>query len=466
MKNRYADKWLCGVLLTSFIGMASALPAETAPGIIGKNEWLFYRYELSDTSDSAMTAESISLIRRLNKVLATQGISMAVTMVPLKMRIYAEYLPDDIKLNDYTAGNYERMNKALQAGDVTTIDLNAAFLGSAKRNSDSPFFFRLDTHWTPAGAMLAAETIRSGIDANPILKKAFDAIPVEVFKITVGNRKRPSKGRDLIEQLPPNSLTFAPEQMTPVNVSRAQPQKEDLFGKRAPIGLTLLGSSYSHEWTGFADALRYVLQRDVLSVSVGADKGSWVGIESYLRDDAFQTQAPKILIWEMPERDMRAPPDYKFRDARYVSSNTEWLLRASAWVQASCKPSSVKARVVPVGLAANAANLKSGDVVTGPTNDTDFIEISFDKPMDNLDYLMARTTTAGSKSIILEGSGSGVATRRFTMDVAGDDAAHALKTPLPSTGTGFTKLRIFPGKSISFALQGLQVCRQPEDLLK
>ena len=79
---------------------------------------------------------------------------------------------------------------------------------------------------------------------------------------------------------------------------------------------------------------------------------------------------------------------------------------------------------------------------------------------------MARVITAGSKTLIMEGSGIGVTTRRFTLNVAGDDIAHALKTPLPSIGNGFTKVRIYPGKTQSFALQNLQICRQPEDLLK
>lgn len=462
-KSNIYKRW-SGALLASFFCMAAVHGAE-ASGIVGKNDWLFYRNELSNPTDGAQTAESIALIGRLNKVLAANGISMAVTMVPLKMRIYVEHLPDSVKLNDYMAGNYEGMSKLLHAAGVTVIDLNTPFLNSPTRNSDSPLFFRLDTHWSQTGAMLAAETIKAGIDANTTLKRALDTTHEEVFRMSVSNRKRPG-GNDLIQLLPLNSGTFAPDQFMPVSVSRAQAPKEDLLGNRAPMGLALLGSSYSHEWTGFADALRYVLQRDVLSVSVGADKGSWVGMESYLRDDAFQVKAPKILIWEMPERDMRAPPDYKFREARYVSNNTEWLLRASAWVQASCKPSAVTAKVMPVGLAANAANLKGGDVATGPTNDNEFIEISFDKPIVNLDYLVARVTTADSKTMILEGSGPGVATRRFTLTVAGDDAAHAIKTPLPSNGSGFTKVRIFPGKSNSFALQGLQVCRQPEDLLR
>ena len=466
MEKCRAKQYLSKAAFIGMLAVSMAHAAEPANGVIGKSEWLFYNYEMSEASHAAATNVSLDLIQRFNKVLATNGVNLVVVMVPVKMRIYSEYLPDEIKINDYMAGNYDRMNRALQAAHVSTVDLNTAFINSPKRNSETPLFFRLDTHWTPTGAMLAAETIKSGINANPALKAALDATPEEAFKLAIANRKRPSKGRDLVEQLPKNTVTFAPEMVAQVNVARVHSPKEDLLGNRVPAGITLVGSSYSMEWTGFTDALRYSLQRDILGVAVAADQGSWVGIESYLRDDAFQAKAPKMLVWEMPERDMRAPPDYKFRDARYISNNTEWLLRASAWVQASCKASAIAARFLPVGLAANAANLKGTKIGTGPTNDGDFIEISFDKPVEKLDYLSALAATAGSKSIILEASGPGVATRRFTMTVPGDDAAHALKTPLPSAGEGFTKIRIFPGKSTAFVFENPQLCRQPEDILK
>lgn len=464
--KKCASRWLYGAMLANSLGLAMAVcHAETPPGIVGKDEWLFYRHELSDATDTATTDVSLDLIQRFNKALSANGVNLLVVMVPLKMRIYAEHLPEGIKVNDYMAGNYERMNKALQAARVNVADLNTAFLNSPKRNSPTPLFFRLDTHWAPAGAMVAAETIKAGIDANPVLKKALEATPEEKYELSYFRRQH-SKATDLVGQLPPNSPTFPLEQVTPMKVTRTQPAKEDLLGNRPALGVTLMGSSYSNAWTGFPDALRYTLQRDILSISVAADQGSWVGMESYLSDDAFQTQPPKLLIWEMPERDMRAPPDFKYRDARYLTNNTEWLLRASALVQASCKPSAVTAKLAPVGLAANAANVKGAELATGPTNDGDFVEIAFDKPVEKLDYLAARAATAGSKAIVLEGSGPGVATRRFTLNVPGDDAAHAVKTPLPSSGNGFTKVRIYPGKSNGFALQGLQVCRQPEDLLK
>ena len=223
-----------------------------------------------------------------------------------------------------------------------------------------------------------------------------------------------------------------------------------------------MGSSYSRGWTRFAESLRYTLQRDILTIAVGADQGSWIGMESYLMDDAFQTKKPKLIIWEMPERDMRAPPNYQYREARYLLDNTEWLLRASAWVQSSCAPSAVSAKII----AGGPARAGGAEVKTGATSDADFIRVNFEKPMDKLDYLSAHVSTAGSKSIVLEASGAGENTRKFTVAAAGDGAMHVLKSPLPGAGAGFTKLRIFPGKSSGFAMKDLRVCRQPEDLLK
>jgi hypothetical protein len=138
------------------------------------------------------------------------------------------------------------------------------------------------------------------------------------------------------------------------------------------------------------------------------------------------------------------------------------LLRAAAWVQNSCTPSSVTARVVTNSLVPHPTDT----IETGNTTDKDFIELSFNKPIEQLDYLVAKITANGSKKIILEASGAGTETRWFNVQVPGDGSDYLLKTPLPSHGNHFTKLRIFPGKNSSFTLKDFQVCRQMEDLLK
>jgi alginate O-acetyltransferase complex protein AlgJ len=324
------------ILLTlSSIICIPAIAADLPEGIIGKNEWLYYRYEITNSTYDENIKQSISLIKDFNKILSSTGIRLVVAIIPIKMRIYSEHMPDDLKIDPFTDSNYSRMLEYFRANDVFAVDINTAFLTDPNRAGDSPLFFRLDSHWTPSGAMAAAKAINIAAAQDTESKKILDSIQQVSYSIKVATRKRPSKGRDLIGLLPSNAPNFQPELVAQVNVTKAQPANPDLLGNQTTPLIALLGSSYSKEWTGFADALRFVMQRDVSSVAVAANQGSWIGMESFLRDEAFQKNPPKLLIWEMPERDMKAPPDYKYREARYILDNKEWLKRVTTLVKSS-----------------------------------------------------------------------------------------------------------------------------------
>ncbi len=323
---------LKAIALLSFV--TPLMAAEPALAIIGKNEWVFYRHEISTASDDAEVKKSLGLIAKFNKVLADQGIRLVVVVVPLKMRIYAEHLPNELALTDYLRGNYARMLEFLKANDVLMVDLNSAFLNDPGRASDTPFYFRLDSHWSPSGVMAAADAVKAGVMADPATRKLIEALPEAAYTRKISPRKRKSKPGDLVGLLPPDAPTLAADMVPQITVERTQPAATNLLGNQALPEFAMLGSSYSHEWTGFPGALNFAFQRDLTSLSVGADQGSWVGMESYLRNEAFQAKRPKVLIWELPERDMRAGPDYKYRDARYISGNAEWLQRVSALVSA------------------------------------------------------------------------------------------------------------------------------------
>jgi alginate O-acetyltransferase complex protein AlgJ len=236
-----------------------------------------------------------------------------------------------------------------------------------------------------------------------------------------------------------------------------------LLDNAAPA-ITLLGSSYTADWTNFPAAMRYALQSDLLSISVDALQGQWVGMHTYLRDDAFQTQRPKLLIWEMPARDMRAPPDFQWREARYKMNPTEWLLQTSALLQAQCSPSGITAKVSSASIAGTQTAAGSFNALASTANG--FVELQFDKPLDRMDYLSGKLTLNGAKILTLEVSGQGVSPRKFTLPVAGDDLAHALRSPLLGTDAkgGITQVRLYPGTAKNFSLQDIQVCRQPADL--
>ena len=340
MKKHINRKWFYGAMLAGALGLTAAQIAEATATIIGKNDWLFFRYEFALPSDLKDTQATVQLLQKTNKLFNDNGVALALVIVPSKIRIYAQHLPDSKKLDSHTADKYENVAKMLTDGGVNVVNLNQPFLNSPLRNSDTPFFFRLDTHWSPAGALLAAQTVKAEIDKNPTLKAALAATPEAEYTFSWSKRKINHRSRDLVNLLPKETQNFPAEQILLFKSDRVQATQAGLLNAGDNVAITVIGSSYTNKNTGYPDGLRYTLQRDVLDISIPVDQGPWVGMESYLRDDAFQTNKPKLIIWEIPERELHAPPNYKHRIARYVSDNNEWFTRVSALVKKACSASS------------------------------------------------------------------------------------------------------------------------------
>jgi alginate O-acetyltransferase complex protein AlgJ len=305
-------------------GVSGVGASEPSPVLVGKESWLFTPYEFAVQSDAQDTQASIKLFERANKLFEKKGIALALVIVPSKIRIHSSYLPDDRPLDSYTSEKYNNMSKALRAGGVNVVDLNAPFLSSSHRTSDTPLFLRMDTHWSPSGAFLAAETVKANIDGNPGLKAALASTKEEKHTIEWAAKKINTRARDLVRLLPQGAPSYPPEQTLPFKVSRVQASQANLLNGDDSVGITVIGSSYTNKNTGYPDGLRYTLQRDLLDISIPVDQGPWVGMENYLRDESFKKNKPKLIIWEVPEREMRSPPNNKFRDPRYVMENEEW----------------------------------------------------------------------------------------------------------------------------------------------
>jgi len=308
----------------------AAHAADPAPVIVGKNDWLFTPYEFANPTDAQDTQATVQLLQKVNRLFEAKGIALALVIVPSKIRIYSDQLPDSHPLDAYTSGKYEKVFAELRAGGVNVVNLNQPFLTSPQRLGESPFFLRLDTHWAHAGALLAAETVKTTIDASPVLKSALAATPEEKYTLSWSKQKINQRARDLVKLLPKDAPSFPAEQAMMFKVNREKASQAGLLSTGDSVGVTVIGSSYTNKNTGYPDGLRYSLQRDLLDISIPVDQGPWVGMEAYLRDDAFKTNRPKLIIWEIPERELRSPPNYKFRDARYISDNNEWFQRVTA----------------------------------------------------------------------------------------------------------------------------------------
>lgn len=433
--------------------------------IIGRDGWLYFSHEVTKAAvEKPGIATSLEIIDKFNRILKRKGITLAIAMVPLKVRIYPEHLPPGVNLSNDLMTNYDRALSILKADGIEMIDLNSAFLRNKPKNSsDLPLYYPLDTHWSPVGALVAAETIAAAIENTPSLKEKINTMPPTKYKFTWLEANEtpqvPASTFDLVKHLPKASQNFPMQTDRQFRVSKQASSENSLLGDVNKPDITLMGSSYSGIWTKFPAALRYTLQRNILDISVEAPHGSWYGMELYLRNEAFQTHRPKLLIWEMPERDLIAPPDYQYREARYQSDNEEWLLRVGAQTEPACIPSATVAKFEK----SNDATGNRTALTSSAAND--FVQINLNRSLDKLDYLAANVSTTGAGNLILEAVGNG-AVRHFNAVVVNDGTAHAVKFPLTVGGQNITKVRIFPGKTKGFSMDTLTVCRQSFDPTK
>ena len=304
---------------------APALAASNYDVVFGKDQgWLFTGYEYVKPADANDTQTTINDLIEASKLFRQNGVGLAILIVPSKIRIYADELPADRPIDAYNMAQYGKAVTALRAGGVNVVDLNTAYLGMADRKGDNLLYFHLDTHWTPKGALVAAETIKSTVMATPELKAAWAAAPEVKYNLAWSARAHPSRARDLVHYLKPGTASFPPERAKTFKVARETASTAGLTGAGDAVGVTVIGSSYTDAGTGYPDAVRYELQRDVLDLSLPVDQGPWSGMAAYLKNE-FKASKPKLVIWEIPERDLHSPPAAKWREARYQIDNATWL---------------------------------------------------------------------------------------------------------------------------------------------
>jgi len=147
--------------------------------LLGREQWLFYRPgvryllqgdRLEPPEDHSIWVEPCSgqtrresvlrAIVRYRDQLKQRGIELVVVPAPEKASVYPEMLSRraEAPLNPFRSPT-EALLPALRQHGVETIDLFALFREARRANlvsSPGPLYLAQDSHWTPAGAKLAA----------------------------------------------------------------------------------------------------------------------------------------------------------------------------------------------------------------------------------------------------------------------------------------------------------------------
>lgn len=257
--------------------------------LLGRDGWLFTTEEYALADDAEGVRQSwTELIVQAHEQLSAAGIDLLVALVPAK----AASLPTaPAPLPRAAAERYERSLADLAAGGVATVDLRPAL-------ATEDAWLRTDSHWTPLGALRAAEAIA---EAASQLTPTMVADHRYVMEATETTEFRGDLDRLLALGPFADTLGPPPDLLQQHSFRTEGELGSDLFDE-VSVEVVLVGTSYSagSAWS-LADRLRLALSVDVLDVSESG-RGPLRPMQDYLASEALLNAPPQLVVWELPAR--------------------------------------------------------------------------------------------------------------------------------------------------------------------
>jgi len=262
--------------------------------------WLFLRSELQVHRDGEAHARArAQTVAQVRQALAARGIGLLVAVVPDKTRIEAEHLCG-LERPAALASRVAGWTALLAAQGVPVVDLAPAL-----RAVRPDAFLRTDTHWNETGAGAAARAVAERIRAAGTALE-----PPARYEV----KPRPPGLRpgDLVrlaglDWLP---LAWQPEpevvqEHDYVAQAAAAESADDLFGDAKLPAIAVIGTSYTRT-SNFVPQLAQELGAAV--GNFGRDGGEFGGgARAYFSSPAYRQTPPRLIVWEIPERDLQSP---------------------------------------------------------------------------------------------------------------------------------------------------------------
>lgn len=266
---------------------------EGLPGVVlGRDGWLFSNQEYLLPSDLAHNLDNqLTQIAAVRERLLEHDKQLILLPVPMKLDIYREQARHAPSAEVFEL--HDRFVSGLRERGLQVAPVREAFLAAA---SQTQLFLRHDTHWTPEGARLAAQTFAA-------------QVPALHGQTTFNTQQVGSKRIDGDLR---NYLRFSERQapwlaerdeiaLYETVAVRDSLDDDALFGEQLEA-TALVGSSYSKvdDWN-FAGFLKQSLHSDLITMAVEA-KGPLQAMQAFLDSPQLTDSSIGTVIWEYPVR--------------------------------------------------------------------------------------------------------------------------------------------------------------------
>ncbi|QQZ43081.1 alginate O-acetyltransferase [Pseudomonas sp. SK3(2021)] len=290
---------------------------EGRPGVVlGRDQWLYSDEEFHPVVNEELNLQgNYALVEGVRQALKDKGVKLVMAILPAKVRLYPEHL-GDVQPARIHANLYQDFHARVAADKILAPDLLRP-LQQAKQNGQQ-VFLRTDTHWTPAGAEVAANQLAKAIaDKAPLMGQPQRFVTeAEQTVVHKGDLRLFLPLDPLFENLMPAK---EPLQKRVTRAADDQPAADDALFADNEVPVALVGTSYSANpnWN-FVGALKEALHSDVVSYAEDGH-GPVLPMLSYLKSDAFKNSPPQVLIWEFPERYLPVNNEIGDADPQWVA---------------------------------------------------------------------------------------------------------------------------------------------------
>ncbi len=269
--------------------------------MVGTGGWLFPIFDNLRYVDTPLIKTLAAMIGTAAGLLQRAQIETVIAMTPAKSRVYPEFLPANRRVSPSADTRYRLALAELRRAGVVVPDLAAIMVGANQPATADTLFLKLDTHWTPAGAALAAAEIAKQIMAKchlPPSKSPGAKLGPPVL--------RTEPGGDLLALLPAaERAKYSPDRY---HIREVVEDASSGLLDDETADVAIVGNSYMNPKWNFGPELSSALGRPVTLVWKVHLDGPYATLLSYLGSDLFKKQRPKVLVWDMHEVDLQTAP--------------------------------------------------------------------------------------------------------------------------------------------------------------
>lgn len=260
--------------------------------IDGQDSWLF-RTKNDLRTDIGTTPEGYAQLKQFRDALKARGVELLVVLQPTKGLVNRRKLTPEWQARfdwEKARANYLRTIEQLRRIGIWAADYSPLF---DEQNQETAFFFKDDHHWTPRGAEDAARLTAEVLKQIP----AYADMPKKEFVTKrVGILGSPGGFGEVAAKF--CGTSYDTEYVDRFATEPADESSSDnLFGDESSPEVVLVGTSNSGVAYNFAGYLEQYSGVPVLNMAVTGG-GYESAMLQLLASDEFQSNPPKVVVWE------------------------------------------------------------------------------------------------------------------------------------------------------------------------